>query len=59
MAMYLAKLLTSHSYSQIGESFGNRDHTTVLHACKTIEQMLSKCKDLRDDLETLQQQLSN
>jgi chromosomal replication initiator protein len=36
IAMYLAKELTNHSLPEIGEAFGGRDHTTVLHACRTI-----------------------
>jgi chromosomal replication initiator protein len=44
VAMALAKELTNHSLPEIGDAFGGRDHTTVLHACKRI-------KDLRD-LET-------
>ncbi len=36
ISMYLAKELTNHSLPEIGEAFGGRDHTTVLHACRTI-----------------------
>ncbi len=36
MAMALAKELTEHSLPEIGDAFGGRDHTTVLHACRTI-----------------------
>ncbi|MGG7252233.1 helix-turn-helix domain-containing protein, partial [Escherichia coli] len=39
MAMALAKELTNHSLPEIGDAFGGRDHTTVLHACRKIEQL--------------------
>ena len=42
MAMVLIKELTNHSLPEIGESFGGRDHTTVLHACKKIEELQQK-----------------
>ena len=45
IAMALAKELTSHSLPEIGESFGGRDHTTVLHACRKINEL--KESDLR------------
>ncbi|MGQ7114103.1 helix-turn-helix domain-containing protein, partial [Escherichia sp. TWPC-MK] len=41
MAMALAKELTNHSLPEIGDAFGGRDHTTVLHACRKIEQRLT------------------
>ena len=37
--MALAKELTSHSLPEIGEAFGGRDHTTVLHACRKIQEL--------------------
>lgn len=40
LAMYLIKNLTNHSYPEIGEAFGGRDHTTVLHACRTIARLI-------------------
>ena len=36
--MYLCRILTNESFPKIGESFGNRDHTTVMHGYKKIEQ---------------------
>ena len=42
IGMYLAKLLTSRSLPEIGRRFGNRDHTTVLHAIRKIEQLMSR-----------------
>lgn len=42
VAMFLARELTNHSLEEIGEAFGGRDHTTVMHAHKTIEAMMDK-----------------
>ena len=39
MAMALSKELTEHSLPEIGDAFGGRDHTTVLHACRTIRDL--------------------
>ncbi len=40
--MYLARLLTPLSLEQIGAHFGGRDHSTVLHACRKVEQALAR-----------------
>jgi chromosomal replication initiator protein len=50
--MALAKELTTHSLPEIGDAFGGRDHTTVLHACKRI-------KDLRDEDQRMSEDYSN
>jgi chromosomal replication initiator protein len=52
VAMALAKELTNHSLPEIGEAFGGRDHTTVLHACKRI-------KELRDEDQRISEDYSN
>jgi chromosomal replication initiator protein len=52
VAMALAKELTSHSLPEIGDAFGGRDHTTVLHACKRI-------KGLRDTEQRIKEDYSN
>ncbi len=52
MAMYLSKLLTSLSLPDIGLHF-ERDHTTILHAIRTIEDLVSKDEQLQDDLDRL------
>ena len=52
VAMALAKELTTHSLPEIGDAFGGRDHTTVMHACKRI-------KDLRDLEQRMQEDYSN
>ena len=49
MAMALAKELTSHSLPEIGDAFGGRDHTTVLHACKKIEELQEADANIRED----------
>jgi chromosomal replication initiator protein len=53
VAMSLAKQLTSHSLPEIGEAFGGRDHTTVLHACKKIAELNESNNDIREDLKNL------
>jgi chromosomal replication initiator protein len=53
MAMALAKELTHHSYPEIGETFGGRDHTTVLHACRKIKHEILKNDDLAEDYNNL------
>jgi chromosomal replication initiator protein len=57
MAMALAKELTEMSLPEIGDAFGNRDHTTVLHACRTISALRSKDLDLNRDFHVLEQTL--
>ncbi len=49
MAMALAKELTQHSLPEIGDAFGGRDHTTVLHACRKIEELCETDGRLRED----------
>lgn len=49
MAMALAKELTNHSLPEIGDAFGGRDHTTVLHACRKIKELLTSSHDLLED----------
>jgi chromosomal replication initiator protein len=49
MAMALCKELTQHSLPEIGEAFGGRDHTTVLHACRKIEALCDTDGRLRED----------
>jgi chromosomal replication initiator protein len=53
VAMALAKELTSHSLPEIGDAFGGRDHTTVLHACRRIEALREIEKRVDDDYLTL------
>jgi chromosomal replication initiator protein len=57
IGMYLAKLLTSRSLPEIGRRFGNRDHTTVLHAIRKIESLMSDDNQLREEIELLKRLL--
>lgn len=58
MAMALCKELTEHSLPEIGDAFGGRDHTTVLHACRTIRTLMETDGKLREDWEKLIRKLS-
>jgi chromosomal replication initiator protein len=59
VAMWLAKNLTSQSYPSIGDAFGGRDHTTVLHAVRTIETLRAKDNELNHDVHVLLQVLKS
>lgn len=59
IGMYLAKQLTARSLPEIGRRFGNRDHTTVLHAIRKIEGEISDNPRLRDELEELKKLLNH
>lgn len=53
MAMALAKELTTHSLPEIGEAFGGKDHTTVLHACRKIKELVDSTTDMQEDYSNL------
>ena len=53
VAMALAKELTNHSLPEIGDAFGGRDHTTVLHACRKIKELRETSSDIREDYQNL------
>ena len=53
MAMALAKELTNHSLPEIGEAFGGRDHTTVLHACRKIAELRESTAEIAEDHKNL------
>ena len=53
LAMALAKELTNHSLPEIGSAFGGRDHTTVLHACRKIEELKESYPGIREDYNNL------
>lgn len=57
IGMYLAKNLTSRSLPEIGRRFGNRDHTTVLHAIRKVEQLMSDDMSLKEEIELLKRLL--
>ncbi len=58
VAMALAKELTTHSLPEIGEAFGGRDHTTVLHACKVVIELQQKDPVIRDDYQAFLRMLT-
>lgn len=58
MAMWLCKDLTEHSLPEIGEAFGGRDHTTVLHACKKISELSEQDSKIEEDKTRLIRQLT-
>lgn len=53
VAMALAKELTNHSLPEIGDAFGGRDHTTVLHACRKVKSLQEESADIREDYKNL------
>ncbi len=53
VAMYLSRKLTKNSLPEIGKVFGGKDHTTVLHSCKKIEQLLEKDQEMKYTIEKL------
>lgn len=58
IGMYLAKHLTSRSLPEIGRRFGDRDHTTVLHAIRKIDKEVGENPRLKDEIEELKRQLN-
>jgi chromosomal replication initiator protein len=58
LAMALAKELTSHSLPEIGDAFGGRDHTTVLHACKKVQELKESDQRISEDYSNLLRILS-
>ena len=53
VAMYLSRLLTHHPLKEIGEAFGGRDHGTVIHAVKTVENMMEQDEKVRNTIDYL------
>jgi len=58
VAMALSKELTNHSLPEIGDSFGGRDHTTVLHGCRKIKELRETNSDIREDYQNLLRSLT-
>lgn len=58
VAMALAKELTNHSLPEIGDAFGGRDHTTVLHACRKIRELRDSDSEMREDYKKLMRALT-
>ncbi|MFK7967662.1 MAG: chromosomal replication initiator protein DnaA [Rickettsiaceae bacterium] len=59
IAMYLSKILTPKSLADIGAKFGKKDHTTVMHAVKKVEQLISEDVDFRGEINLLTRVLQN
>ena len=57
IAMYLSKHHTTNSLPDIGRKFSNRDHTTVIHAVKKIDELLKKDNDIRESVDSLKKKL--
>ena len=58
IAMYLTRTLTKHSLQEIGDAFGGRDHGTVIHACKAVDNMMEQDTSTRGSVDFLKAQLS-
>lgn len=59
IAMYLARVKTNASFPEIGEKFGGKDHTTIMHGFKKIEENKQKDLDLKSLIETLERKIDN
>lgn len=59
IAMALSKELTNHSLPEIGDAFGGRDHTTVLHACRKVKDLREETHDIKEDYSNLIRTLSS
>tara|TARA_B100001105_G_C22393514_1_gene445591 strand:- start:895 stop:2298 length:1404 start_codon:yes stop_codon:yes gene_type:complete len=59
VAMSLSKELTNHSLPEIGDAFGGRDHTTVIHACKQVNKLRHSSIDIKEDYNNLLRSLSS
>ena len=59
VAMYLAKQLTSRSLPEIGRKFGGRDHTTVMHAVRKIEELKTTDSSFAEDVDLLRRMLES
>ncbi|MCC2607215.1 chromosomal replication initiator protein DnaA [Planctobacterium marinum] len=59
IAMALAKELTNHSLPEIGDAFGGRDHTTVLHACRKVKELKDENHNVKEDFQNLIRTLSS
>lgn len=59
VAMYLCRVMTEQTYPHIGASFNGRDHTTVMHACTKIENIMKEDEHIRRSIEELKAQITN
>lgn len=58
-AMYIARELTEHSTTEIGSEFGNRDHTTVMHSCQKVEELLISDPTVHTTIEMLKRSIKD
>jgi chromosomal replication initiator protein len=58
VAMYLCRKFTGHSYKKIGMAFGNKDHSTVIHAFRRIDKELSSSHQVQEDIKNLENLIS-
>ncbi|MBO6034424.1 MAG: chromosomal replication initiator protein DnaA, partial [Paludibacteraceae bacterium] len=59
VAMYFAKIKTKDSLTTIGTTIGKRNHATVLHACKTVQDLIDTDKSFRSSIEELNRMFKN
>ena len=55
--MFLSKKLTNHSLKTIGLHFGGRDHSTVIHAIQTIDELIKKDKSIKDNVKQIERKI--
>jgi chromosomal replication initiator protein len=56
-AIYLCRILTKCSYPEIGEKFGGKDHSTIIHSFKKIEKLITQNMEVKNTIETLKRNL--
>ena len=59
IAMYISRQLTSSSYPEIGDRFGGKDHSTIIHAIRKIEKLMEEDFQLKSTVENLKKELTN
>ena len=57
LSMYLAKNFTNNSLKIIGKHFGGRDHSTVIHSCQAIQNLLDTDSDFKENVEDIQKKI--
>jgi chromosomal replication initiator protein len=57
--MYISRQLTSSSYPEIGDRFGGKDHSTIIHAIRKIEKLMEVDFQLKSTIENLKKELTN
>lgn len=59
LSMYLAKLMSDKSLKLIGKAFGGRDHSTVIHACRSVEELLENNTNFKDEVYRIEKKIKN